>query len=181
GSEEDIEAFYDELDMAVDQCKNCEVTMLLGDFNAKIGSEKVYGIRIGENNRKESHSMYQKINMLTGNITRNSTGCLESKDGDLLMGQSNIINRWTEYIEELYDDNRPDVELQTNNDGPPIMTAKVEDAILHMKKGKAPGPDNISLEEIEALGDFGIKIITKLLNDIYNSGYIPNDRLKSYS
>ncbi|BFY99377.1 hypothetical protein BsWGS_02417 [Bradybaena similaris] len=32
--------------------------------------------------------------------------------------------------------------------------------------------------EIKAVGEFGIEVITKLLNDIYNSGYIPDDLLK---
>lgn len=33
-----------------------------------------------------------------------------------------------------------------------------------MRKGKATGPDNITLEEFEALGDFGIEVIKQRLN-----------------
>ena len=51
--------------------------------------------------------------------------------------------------------------------------------LYNTKKGRAPGPDNITVEEIEALGEYGIQVLTKLLNDIYNTGYIPADMLQS--
>lgn len=38
-----------------------------------------------------------------------------------------------------------------------------------MKRGNVTGPDKIT---IETLGDLGSKVITELLNDIYNTGYI---------
>ena len=98
----------------------------------------------------------------------------------MLISKTDILDRWTEYIGELYGDERP--ELTPNNineDGPPILEQEVEDAIKHMKKGKATGPYRISVEELEALGDIGIKVIQKFLNDIYDSGYIPDNLLKS--
>ncbi|GFO03823.1 hypothetical protein PoB_003032800 [Plakobranchus ocellatus] len=48
-----------------------------------------------------------------------------------------------------------------------------------MKHGKATGPDNISVELIEALEDFGIGKVTHLLNEIYDTGQIPTDLSKS--
>ncbi|GFN94698.1 RNA-directed DNA polymerase from mobile element jockey-like [Plakobranchus ocellatus] len=48
-----------------------------------------------------------------------------------------------------------------------------------MKHGKATGPDNISVELIEALEDFGTGKITHLLNEIYDTGQIPTDLSKS--
>ena len=35
--EEEIESFYDSIDKAMEQCKNHEVNILMGDFNAKVG------------------------------------------------------------------------------------------------------------------------------------------------
>ncbi|GFO33701.1 hypothetical protein PoB_006020600 [Plakobranchus ocellatus] len=43
---------------------------------------------------------------------------------------------------------------------------------------KATGPDNISVELIEALEDFGIGKVTHLLNEIYVTGQIPTDLSK---
>ena len=48
-----------------------------------------------------------------------------------------------------------------------------------MKKGKAAGPDDIPSELLIALGEFGIKEITKLLNIIHNTGKSPTDVKKS--
>ena len=44
-----------------------------------------------------------------------------------------------------------------------------------MKKGKAAGPYDMPSEMLTALGEFGIKGITKLLNSIHDTGEIPTD------
>ena len=44
-----------------------------------------------------------------------------------------------------------------------------------MKKGNAAGPDDIPSEMLTALGEFGIKEITKLLNIIHDTGEISKD------
>ena len=48
-----------------------------------------------------------------------------------------------------------------------------------MKKGKATGLNEILSEMLTALGEFGIKEITKLLNIIHVTGEIPTDLKKS--
>ena len=59
--------------------------------------------------------------------------------------------------------------------GPPIMKDKIRAAIRKMNLGKATGPDSISLE----LLDYGIDMITTLLNEIYDTDQIPRDISKS--
>ena len=67
-----------------------------------------------------------------------------------------------------------------NFDGPPIMKDQVRKAVKSMKKGKAAGPDKITVEMIESLDEFGIDImLTDFLNAIYDSGEIPSDLSKS--
>lgn len=56
---------------------------------------------------------------------------------------------------------------------------EVLDVINHMKSGKVTGSDKISVEELEALDEYGVKIMTKLLNDICNAGHILTELLKS--
>ena len=48
-----------------------------------------------------------------------------------------------------------------------------------MKTGKALGPDGIATEMIEALEEFGVDILYDLLNEIYNTGIIPEDMSKT--
>ena len=89
------------------------------------------------------------------------------------------MHRWEEYIKELYEDNRNDTDLNYNNEGPSILNAEVKEAIQHLKNNKSSGPVKITKEELDALGDYDIEVIIKILNDIYNSGYIPSDLLQS--
>ncbi|GFS21355.1 endonuclease-reverse transcriptase [Elysia marginata] len=70
-------------------------------------------------------------------------------------------------------------ETQKPIEGPPILKAKVEKTINDMKNGKAAGPDQIPIELLQALGNWGIDQLTKLLNRIYDTGNIPKDMLIS--
>ena len=82
-----------------------------------------------------------------------------------------MLERWSEYISELYHDERGDKPpIKKNFDGPPIMKDEVRKAVKSMKKGKAAGPDKITVEMIESLDEFGIDMLTDFLNAIYDSG-----------
>ena len=96
------------------------------------------------------------------------------------MDKEKILERWSEYIQELFEDERKDIKVMKSNfAGPTIMKDEVRAAIQNMKGGKATGPNNIAIEQIEALEEFGISKITILLNEIYDTGHIPKDMLKS--
>ena len=123
--------------------------------------------------------MYRRIDELTGRRTNLGTGCLRSKKGDIIMGTEDKISRWNEYIQELYSNDRQEPQPENNNDGPPIIRAEVNEAIRQMKNNKSPGPDKITKEELEALDETGIDTVVKLLNDIYNTGYIPEELRRS--
>ncbi|GFO05641.1 RNA-directed DNA polymerase from mobile element jockey-like [Plakobranchus ocellatus] len=69
--------------------------------------------------------------------------------------------------------------MKNNFAGLPVMKEEVKAAIKKMKHGKATGPDNISVELIEVLEDFGIGRVTHLLNEINDTGQIPTDLSKS--
>ncbi|GFO36321.1 endonuclease-reverse transcriptase [Plakobranchus ocellatus] len=134
-----------------------------------------------EQQRKHApQTMYRNIEEITGKRTVLSTGFLKVMNGDIIIDKEKILERWAEYIRELFKDDRKDHNIKKNNfAGPPIMKEEVETAIKKMKHGKATGPDNISVELIEALEDFGIGKVTHLLNEIYDTGQIPTDLSKS--
>ena len=96
------------------------------------------------------------------------------------MEKEKILERWAEYISELYHDERGDTPpIMKNVDGPPIMKDEVRKAVKLIKKGKTAGPDKITVEMIESLDEFGIDMLTDFLNTIYDSGEIPCDLSKS--
>ncbi|GFN92682.1 RNA-directed DNA polymerase from mobile element jockey-like, partial [Plakobranchus ocellatus] len=136
-----------------------------------------------EQQRKHApQTMYRNIEEITGKRTFLSTGCLKAMNGDIRFDKEKILERWAEYIIELFKDDRKDHNVMKNNfAGPPIMKEEVETARSRkkMKHGKATGPDNISVELIETLEDFGIGKVKHLLNEIYDTGQIPTDLSKS--
>ena len=95
------------------------------------------------------------------------------------MEKDKILERWAEYTKELYDDDRKEIDVMKNNFAePPIMKDEVRAAIKMMKHGKALGPDDVVIEEVEALGEFGIEKVTDILNEIYHNGEIPTEMSK---
>ena len=56
---------------------------------------------------------------------------------------------------------------------------EVQNALNHMKTGKTPGTDNITTEMINALEEYGIDQVTRLLNAIYDTGDIPPELCNS--
>ena len=124
--------------------------------------------------------MYRNIEEIIGKRTCSSTGCLKTKEGSIIMDKEKILERWAEYIGELFEDNRKEHDVMKKNfAGPPIMKDKVREAMRKMKTGKATGPDGLSIELIEALEEYGIEKVTTLLNEIYDTGQIPVDMSRS--
>jgi hypothetical protein len=128
-------------------------------------------------NTKYAH---KNIDEITGKSRCTSSGCIKSKSGAILMEKSDILNRWSEYIAELFDDNRASKpNIKKNIEGPSIMKDEVRQAIKSMKTNKATGPDGISIEMIQSLDELGLDVMTKLINKIYDTGEIPEDLTKS--
>ncbi|GFO39342.1 RNA-directed DNA polymerase from mobile element jockey-like [Plakobranchus ocellatus] len=151
--------------------------------NCNMSKENWINEKCKEIEQQRKHApqiMYRNIEEITGKRTFLSTGCIKAMNGDIIINKEKILERWAEYIRELFKDDRKDHNIMKNNFvGPPILKEEVETAIKKMKHGKATGPDNISVELIEALEDFGIGKVTHLLNEIYDTGQIPTDLSKS--
>ncbi|XP_042883267.1 uncharacterized protein LOC122260182 [Penaeus japonicus] len=129
---------------------------------------------------KDSSSMHKHIKDLIGTKSCSSSGCLIAKDGTVIMEKEEILERWTEYIEDLFHDDRGEKpKVEKNMEGPPTLKSEVRVAIGKMKKNKAPGPDKIVTEMIKALDEFGIDKMTEVINEIYDSGEIPEELSKS--
>ena len=128
----------------------------------------------------DSKYMHSKINDITNKKSSSKSGCIKSKDGNILINKTDILKRWADYIEDFFFDVRKDQqEITKPMEGPPILEAEIKNAIKEMKKGKAVGPDLIPIEAYEALDEWAIKKLTILLNNIYDTGNIPADMLIS--
>ena len=62
---------------------------------------------------------------------------------------------------------------------PEMSLEEVKKAISKMKFGKAPGPDEVNLEMILALGDEGVLWVHRVMQAIWKGKRVPNDWLES--
>ena len=146
----------------------------------KMAKETWYNRKCEEIER-DPRDIYKKIDGVRGKRKYcSASGCIKGKDNSIIMDKDKILERWSEYIEELFDDTRGGVpEIYKNIEGPSILPFEVRAASEKMKNNKAPGPDGITTEMIKALDDFGIEKITILANEVYDNGKIPEDLSRS--
>lgn len=114
------------------------------------------------------------------------TPTLRDRNNDIILGIENKLQRWKEYVEELFDDGRPntppEADESVNERGPEITKDEVIHAIKAQKDGKATGPDNIHAEVIKLIAEQegkGLQLLTSIFNSIYRTGTIPTDWLRS--
>ena len=70
------------------------------------------------------------------------------------MEQHETLNRWSEYIEELFDDDgMPKPSIQKTLEGSSMIKDEVRQAINSMKNNKATSPGGILIEMIQSLGE----------------------------
>jgi len=120
-------------------------------------------------------AMHKKIKDVTGNVNRRKANCIKNKKGDVLFEVEDILERWSEYIRELYGDNdrakdKPDIRCPM--EGPSLLKDEILYALSSLKSGKAAGPDEISVDMLKALDEKGFSAI-------YETGNIPSELTRS--
>ena len=94
--------------------------------------------------------------------------------------RANSKEVWAKYVAELFESNSPPFRSQDLSEpAPGILHSEVRKALSEIKTRKASGPDDICPDILKLIEDENIHILVQLFNDIYNSGYIPRDWLKS--
>ena len=121
--------------------------------------------------------MYKKVKELTNRGKRTEHACITNKNGEMLLEEELIPERWWEYVEELFDDQRENILRFDQSEGPEILVKEVENAFKSMKNGKAPGDDGVTSEMLQALDQLRVTRVAQLC--IYDTGHIPEDRKKS--
>jgi len=88
-----------------------------------------------------------------------------------------VLKIWENYLTELYDrtsqpetlEVEPEEEVDTDEKGPYILQSEVEKAIKEMRNKKATGDDDAPGDVLKLLGEVDLKILTKLINTIYET------------
>ena len=128
-----------------------------------------------------NHKVYKRINEISGRKSGCiGSGCIKAKEGIMLIEKDAILNRRTEYVEELFHDVRGSMpSFPDLIEGPNILKSEVRTAIKIMRKNKAAGLDGMVIEMIEALEEYGVEKPTEIINKIYDDGKFPEDLSKS--
>jgi len=105
---------------------------------------------------------------------------IEDFQGNKIVDQRQVLKIWENYVTELCDrPNRPEIlefepEVDTDERGKYILHSEVEKAIKEMRNRKATG-DDVPGDVLKLLGEGGLKVLTKLINTIYETGEWPKD------
>jgi len=108
---------------------------------------------------------------------------IEDSQENIIVEQSQVLRMWENYITELHDrPNRPvtlevetEEEVDADEKGPYILTSEVEKAIKEMRNKKATGDNDVPGDVLKLFGEGGLKIMTRLINTIYETGEWPKD------
>ncbi|KAL4083941.1 hypothetical protein QTP88_029258 [Uroleucon formosanum] len=94
---------------------------------------------------------------------------IRDENGNLLIDNEDIANRWKQYLEVLYQGEEITSlhnESNPDNEGAPILREEFNQVLKMMKTRKSPGVDNISTELIQNAGNrIEHKIERQLSND----------------
>jgi hypothetical protein len=124
--------------------------------------------------------MYMKTKELGSKETQGIQNIgIEDSQGNRVVDQNQVLKIWANYVIEHYDrPNQPEIlevepeeEVGTDEKGPYILQSEMEKAIKEMNK-KATGDDDVPGDVLKLLGECGLKILTKLINTIYETGQI---------
>ena len=162
-----------EIEIKIEKLKH-EVQKLCREAKDKYYEDKCKEIKMLD--KVHSQLLYQKIKELRPKGNR-MLQTIKSKQGKSLLEKDEVMERWAEYVEELYkDENRGEADMgDLVNEVYTISSEEIVAVIKDLPKGKACSNDNISAELLQSMGEKGIEIMTSLINKIYKSGYIPED------
>ncbi|XGW13282.1 hypothetical protein V3C99_013707 [Haemonchus contortus] len=153
---------------AVAKAKNMEMDALYEKLDSREGEKFVFRLA------KARHRATQDIGVVKS--VRNSEGAILRKPGE-------VRRRWKEYFDKFLNEEfaRENSSHLEETAGPIKLKMKcdvtedeVRIAIGKMKVGKATGPGGVPIEAWKALGEHGIKWLTKFLNTVTAEGRIPD-------
>ena len=129
--------------------------------------------------RHDLFNMHKKIKEAAGLRKSTKIQTLIDKNGNYALCLEDKLKMWKEYVEELFQDNRPPLVNREECTGPAISKEEVLHAINVAKNGKTVGPDGICTELLKELNEAAAKMLKDLFNAIYDAGHMPQDWVQS--
>ena len=108
---------------------------------------------------------------------------IKNENGNAMINLEAVLERWKDYFEKLTNkqNNRDPKteEAKVVNEEVNCVSREVKNALRRMKKGKAVGPDELSLEVWKYMGNMEIEFLTRLFNRLLVGERIPEEWRRS--
>ncbi|ESO03009.1 hypothetical protein HELRODRAFT_173854 [Helobdella robusta] len=105
-----------------------------------------------------TNALYKNTKEITEIRVCTISGCIKAKSGKIILEKEKVLERSTEYTNNLFDvihGEKPPIKKDV--EGPKILRSEVCAAFSIMKSNTAQGPDEIAGEEIKCLDEFGVE------------------------
>ena len=109
---------------------------------------------------------------------------LKDENGNVMVNSEAVLKRWKEYFEKLINeennrDPRTEEVKVVNEDVNCVSREEVKNTLRRMKKGKAVGPDALSIEVWKCMGEMGIRFLNRLFNRLLMGERMPEEWRRS--
>jgi hypothetical protein len=131
--------------------------------------------------KNDALKVHQKVKEIAGLRRGKIPAKLFSENGKLAVDITDKQTVWIKYVEKMFHDIRREAETVTlvEEERLEFLKSEVANAVKVAKPRKAMGPDELPSEVIKLLDEDSIQKLTKLFNEIYATGEIPNEWLLS--
>ena len=146
---------------------------------AKSEARKDFGNKM-ENISKGNQKLFYRILKSMRTEKAEKIINIEDKDGNIIEGEKNIMERWREYfqellqLEEIENEEQPEQTINTPNKQisceekeDEITIEEFMDAVNGMKSGKMPGHDKITVEMVKCMEIIATEYLLQILNQVY--------------
>ena len=106
---------------------------------------------------------------------------MKDRNGKLVTEQEAVLKVWESYFKELLNQERNNNDLELPSyverkvELTDIMDIEMQTGMKGMKKGRAPGIDEMRVEMVMAAGESGISYTKRLLNTCMRQGKVPEE------
>ena len=134
--------------------------------------------------RGDSRMLFLTFKLVAGQRKSLPNTIICDSNGKRLQNPEDRLVRWSENFDQLL--NRPDPDQPLEMDqpnpapGPPVSVEEpsaeeVRKVISNLKSRKSPGPCDISAEILKALDEYGVLLVTRVIQCIWRQQAVPQD------
>ena len=154
---------------------------------SKKNSWEQFGEFIEKTGQDDGKLFWGTIKNLRGQGKKESMSTIKNTDGEIIVDQGKIIDRWKDYFDDLLNVQEltggltnfsKDFRKEAFNENTKIGISEIRSIVNNLKNGKAAGVDDIRAEMIKNSGEMGIWWLYDIIDLAWETGKVPDDWTK---